>query len=104
VALSCPVYNSPGTLMVDSCRRYLGDRKKPRQAPKDFQMRQEHNDRGSERANRSIKMARPCKNALASGEAARLDRSYQAENYYEVLSDAVANTVSSICTPPILAT
>jgi len=59
---------------------------------------------GPERANRSIKMARTCGNGLASGEAARFDRSYQAENYYEVLSDAVANTVSSICRPPIFAT
>ena len=33
---------------------------------------------------------------LASGEATRFGRSYQAENYYEVLSDAVVNTVSSM--------
>jgi len=35
-------------------------------------------------------------NGLASGEATRFGRSYLAENYYEVLSDAVVNTVSSI--------
>jgi Flp pilus assembly secretin CpaC len=35
-------------------------------------------------------------NGLASGEATRFGRSYQAENYYEVLSDAVVNTVSSM--------
>jgi hypothetical protein len=33
---------------------------------------------------------------LASGEAKRFGRSYKAENYYEVLSDAVVNTVSSM--------
>jgi hypothetical protein len=33
---------------------------------------------------------------LASGEATRFGRSYKAENYYEVLSDAVVNTVSSM--------
>jgi hypothetical protein len=33
---------------------------------------------------------------LASGEATRFGRSYLAENYYEVLSDAVVNTVSSM--------
>jgi hypothetical protein len=33
---------------------------------------------------------------LASGEATRFGRSYRAENYYEVLSDAVVNTVSSM--------
>jgi len=33
---------------------------------------------------------------LASGEATRFGRSYQVENYYEVLSDAVVNTVSSM--------
>jgi len=33
---------------------------------------------------------------LASGEATRFGRSYKIENYYEVLSDAVVNTVSSL--------
>jgi hypothetical protein len=33
---------------------------------------------------------------LASGEATRFGRSYRIENYYEVLSDAVVNTVSSM--------
>jgi hypothetical protein len=33
---------------------------------------------------------------LASGEATRFGRSYRADNYYEVLSDAVVNTVSSM--------
>jgi hypothetical protein len=33
---------------------------------------------------------------LASGEAKRFGRSYKIENYYEVLSDAVVNTVSSL--------
>src|SRR6202035_5855757 len=33
---------------------------------------------------------------VASGEATRLGRSYRIENYYEVLSDAVVNTVSSM--------
>jgi hypothetical protein len=33
---------------------------------------------------------------LASGDATRFGRSYKAENYYEVLSDAVVNTVSSM--------
>jgi hypothetical protein len=33
---------------------------------------------------------------LASGEATRFGRSYKPENYYEVLSDAVVNTVSSM--------
>lgn len=33
---------------------------------------------------------------LASGAATRFGRSYKAENYYEVLSDAVVNTVSSM--------
>jgi hypothetical protein len=33
---------------------------------------------------------------LASGEATRFGRSYKAENYYEVLSDALVNTVSSM--------
>ena len=32
----------------------------------------------------------------ASGEASRFGRSYKLENYYEVLSDAVVNTVSSM--------
>lgn len=32
----------------------------------------------------------------ASGEAKRFGRSYKAENYYEVLSDAIVNTVSSM--------
>jgi Flp pilus assembly secretin CpaC len=35
-------------------------------------------------------------NDFASGEATRFGRSYLAENYYEVLSDAVVNTVSSM--------
>jgi hypothetical protein len=35
-------------------------------------------------------------NGLASGDATRFGRSYKAENYYEVLSDAVVNTVSSM--------
>jgi hypothetical protein len=33
---------------------------------------------------------------LVSGDATRFGRSYKAENYYEVLSDAVVNTVSSM--------
>jgi hypothetical protein len=33
---------------------------------------------------------------LASGDATRFGRSYKAEDYYEVLSDAVVNTVSSM--------
>jgi hypothetical protein len=33
---------------------------------------------------------------LASGEATRFGRSYKIENYYEVLSDAIVNTVSSL--------
>lgn len=33
---------------------------------------------------------------LASGDATRFGRSYKAENYYEVLSDAVVNTASSL--------
>ncbi len=33
---------------------------------------------------------------LASGEATRFGRSYKLENYYEVLSDATVNTVSSM--------
>ena len=32
----------------------------------------------------------------ASGEATRFGRSYKLENYYEVLSDAIVNTVSSM--------
>ncbi len=32
----------------------------------------------------------------ASGEATRFGRSYRLENYYEVLSDAIVNTVSSM--------
>ena len=39
-------------------------------------------------------------NGLASGEATRFGRSYQAENYYEVLSDALVNTVSSMLQAP----
>jgi hypothetical protein len=33
---------------------------------------------------------------VASGDAKRFGRSYQLENYYEVLSDAIVNTVSSM--------
>jgi hypothetical protein len=33
---------------------------------------------------------------LASGDATRFGRSYKLENYYEVLSDAVVNSVSSL--------
>jgi hypothetical protein len=33
---------------------------------------------------------------LASGEATRFGRSYKLENYYEALSDAIVNTVSSM--------
>jgi len=33
---------------------------------------------------------------LASGDAKRFGRSYNLENYYEVLSDAIVNTVSSM--------
>jgi hypothetical protein len=33
---------------------------------------------------------------LASGDATRFGRSYKAENYYEVLSDAIVNAVSSM--------
>jgi hypothetical protein len=33
---------------------------------------------------------------LASGDATRFGHSYKAENYYEVLSDALVNTVSSM--------
>lgn len=37
---------------------------------------------------------------LASGDAKRFGRSYKAENYYEVLSDALVNTVSSMLQAP----
>jgi len=37
---------------------------------------------------------------IASGDASRFGRSYQLENYYEVLSDAVVNTVSSMLQSP----
>ena len=37
---------------------------------------------------------------LVSGEATRFGRSYKAENYFEVLSDAVVNTVSSMLQAP----
>ena len=37
---------------------------------------------------------------LASGEATRFGRSYKAENYYEVLSDALVNTVISMLQAP----
>ena len=33
---------------------------------------------------------------LAAGDASRFGRSYRLENYYETLSDAVVNTVSSM--------
>jgi len=33
---------------------------------------------------------------IATGDATRFGRSYKLENYYEVLSDAVVNTVSSM--------
>jgi len=33
---------------------------------------------------------------LASGDATRFGRSYKLDNYYEVLSDAIVNTVSSV--------
>lgn len=33
---------------------------------------------------------------MASGDATRFGRSYKLENYYEVLSDAIVNTVSSM--------
>ena len=36
----------------------------------------------------------------ASGEAKRFGRSYELEDYYEVLSDAVVNTVSSMLQSP----
>jgi len=35
-------------------------------------------------------------NGLASGDATRFGRSYKIENYYEALSDAIVNTVSSM--------
>jgi hypothetical protein len=35
-------------------------------------------------------------NGVASGAATRFGRSYKLENYYEVLSDAIVNTVSSM--------
>ena len=35
-------------------------------------------------------------NGLVSGDATRFGRSYKVENYYEVLSDAIVNTVSSM--------
>jgi hypothetical protein len=38
----------------------------------------------------------------ASGEATRFGRSYKLENYYEVLSDALVNTVSSMLQSPEL--
>jgi len=37
---------------------------------------------------------------IASGDASRFGRSYVLENYYEVLSDAVVNTVSSMLQSP----
>jgi len=37
---------------------------------------------------------------LASGDATRFGRSYKLENYYEVLSDAVVNAVSSMLQSP----
>lgn len=37
---------------------------------------------------------------LASGDATRFGRSYKLENYYEVLSDAIVNTVSSMLGSP----
>jgi len=36
----------------------------------------------------------------ASGDATRFGRSYKLENYYEVLSDAIVNTVSSLLQSP----
>jgi hypothetical protein len=39
---------------------------------------------------------------LASGDATRFGRSYKLENYYEVLSDAVVNSVSSMLQSPEL--
>ena len=37
---------------------------------------------------------------LAAGDANRFGRSYKLENYYEVLSDAIVNTVSSMLQDP----
>jgi hypothetical protein len=37
---------------------------------------------------------------VASGDANRFGRSYKLENYYEVLSDAIVNTVSSMLQDP----
>ena len=37
----------------------------------------------------------------ATGEASRFGRSYKLENYYEVLSDALVNTVSSLLQSPV---
>ena len=37
---------------------------------------------------------------IASGDASRFGRSYQLENYYEVLGDAIVNTVSSMLQSP----
>jgi hypothetical protein len=37
---------------------------------------------------------------IASGDATRFGRSYRLENYYEVLSDAVVNTTSSMLQSP----
>ena len=39
-------------------------------------------------------------NGLASGDATRFGRSYKLENYYEALSDAIVNTVSSMLQSP----
>jgi hypothetical protein len=39
---------------------------------------------------------------LASGDATRFGRSYKLENYYEVLSDAIVNAVSSMLQSPEL--
>ena len=39
---------------------------------------------------------KPLWSGLASGDATRFGRSYRLENYYEVLSDAIVNTVSSL--------
>ena len=39
---------------------------------------------------------------MASGDATRFGRSYKLENYYECLSDAVVNTVSSMLQSPEL--
>jgi hypothetical protein len=37
---------------------------------------------------------------VASGDATRFGRSYKLENYYEVLSDAIVNTASSMLQSP----